>query len=104
MAKVGCCLIFIFLVSILLFIISYLFLLHRGIEGVCRTLLCANVTRTLGVERIVHHRVPGVLGEVRRDVEVALALVPGSRLSEGKKTKMKSLTLQCTGFPVLEMK
>ena len=83
---------------------TYLFLLHRGIEGVCRTLLGANVTRTLGVERIVNFCVPGVLGEVRGDVEVTLALVPGSRMSEGKKTDMKSLTLQCTGFPVLEMK
>lgn len=95
-----------FLVTLKLFIISdrYLFLFHRGIEGVCRTLLSANVTWTPGVERVVHHSVPGILGEVRGDVEVTLPLVPGARLSEGKKTEMKSLTLQCTGFPDLEMK
>lgn len=56
----------------------YLFLFHRGIEGISGTLLSSDVTRTSGVERVVHHGVPGVLGEVGGDVEVALLLVPGS--------------------------
>ena len=59
--------------------IFYLFLLHRRIKGISGALLSPDVTRASGIERVVHHSVPGVLGEVRGDVQVALLLVPGSK-------------------------
>ena len=62
-----------------LFCISYLFLFHWGIKGIGWALLSPDVTGTLGIERVVHHGVPGVLGEVRGDVQVTLLLVPGSK-------------------------
>ena len=67
-----------FLVTFILklFGIFYLFLFHRGIEGISRAFLSPDVTGTSGVKRVVHHGVPGVLGEVRRDVQVTLLLVP----------------------------
>ena len=65
-----------------LFCIFYLFLFHWGIEGISGALLSPDVTRTSGIERVIHYSVPGVLGEVRRDVQITLLLVPGSKLLE----------------------